>query len=89
MFFKARALPSAGVLPFLQSFFCDYNNSATFNQTGLPDFSNTRYFKHCELNECSSTELASIIVSSLFFHGNKHTLQELRKGFCLMHSKAL
>jgi len=48
VFFKPRALPSAGVLPFLQSFICDYNNPTTPYQYGLPDFSNTSFYKLTE-----------------------------------------
>jgi len=48
VFFKPRALPSAGILPFLQSFICDYNNPTTPYQYGLPDYANTSFYKLAE-----------------------------------------
>ena len=37
------------------------------------------YSKHCALDECFSAKLVSIVFSGLFFQGNNHNLQELRK----------
>ena len=33
------------------------------------------HFKHCGLSECSSRELVSIALSSLFSHGYMYSLQ--------------
>ena len=44
--------------------------------------------KHCGLNEYSSAELVSLVFSTLFFHGNKHALQEKTKWGVLQMVKA-
>ena len=42
LYFPPRALPSAGALPFLQSYICNYNMTETFaDPMELPDFSST------------------------------------------------
>eukprot|EP00794_Sanderia_malayensis_P008046 gene8046-8908_t len=49
LFFKPRAMPSAGALPFMQSFLCDYDNPFSNKKPiDLPDYSNTSFYKLAE-----------------------------------------
>lgn len=46
--FASRALPSAGVLPFLQSFICTINNECDSldKYEEIPNYNKSRYFFH-------------------------------------------